>query len=69
MFATSQYVAQEIAQQYTRDRIREAEAARMVQEARTAAREQRMHGAPEVPRVVPGASRWRWARIRRASVA
>jgi hypothetical protein len=41
MYTTSTYVAEQIAREYTRDRIRDAEARRAVRAARTAARERR----------------------------
>jgi hypothetical protein len=56
MIATPAYVAEQIARQYTRDRIRDAEARRTAQVARTAARERR-DTDPRVAPVVP-VRRW-----------
>lgn len=56
MVATPAYVAEQIARQHTRDRIRDAEARRAAQAARTAARERR-HTGPTTASVVP-VRRW-----------
>ena len=56
MFSTSTYVAEQIAREYTRDRIRDAEARRAAQTARTAARERRRAD----PTVAPVARVRRW---------
>jgi hypothetical protein len=58
MDATPTYVAEKMAHEYTRDRIRDAEARRAVRVARSAARERRSAGPPAEPAV-----RVRWWRI------
>ena len=58
MYATPTYVAGQIAREYTRDRIRDAEARRAVRAARIVARERRYADATAEP-VAPV----RWWRI------
>ena len=57
MNATPTYVAEQIAREYTRDRIRDAEARRAVRAARTVARERRYADATAEP--VAPVRRWR----------
>ena len=57
MYTTATYVAEQIAREYTRDRIRDAEARRAAQAARTAGRERR-YADPTVEPVAP-VRRWR----------
>lgn len=57
MISTPAYVAEQLARQYTRDRIRDAEARRAAQAARTADRERR-NAHPTVARVTTGRRRW-----------
>jgi hypothetical protein len=56
MIATPAYVAEQLARQYTRDRIRDTEARRAARAARTAARERR----DADPTVAPSATGRRW---------
>ena len=57
MYMTATHVAEQIAREYTRDRIRDAEARRAAQAARTAGRERR-YVDPGVEPVTP-VRRWR----------
>ena len=57
MYATPTYVAEQLAREYTRDRIHDAEARRAARAARTAARERRYVDATAEP--VAQARRWR----------
>ena len=57
MIATPAYVAERLARQYTRDRIRDAEARRAAQAVRTAGRERR-NAKPTVARVTAGRRWW-----------
>jgi hypothetical protein len=56
MITSPAYVAEQIARQYTRDRIRDTEAQRAARAARTAARERRYAD----PTVAPSATGRRW---------
>ena len=56
MYSTSTYVAEQIAREYTRDRIRDAEARRAARAARSAARERRYADATAEP--VAPVRRW-----------
>lgn len=67
MYMNSPYVAQQIAEQYTRDRIRAAEAGRAAREARGAARETRAVES-SVRRTSATPRPW-WAIARRVSTA
>ena len=49
MYSTAAYVAEQIAREYTRDRIRDAEARRAARAARMAARERRYADATAEP--------------------
>lgn len=67
MYSSSTYVAEQIAREYARDRIRDAEFRRTARAARSAARERRYayaRGEQDVP-----ARRWWWAFSARTSAA
>ena len=57
MYTTPTYIAEKITHDYTRDRIRDAEASRTARAARSAAREHG-HVDPAVAQAAP-ARRWR----------
>ena len=57
MYATSTYVAEQIAREYTRDRIHDAESRRAARAARTAERERPYADATAAP--VARVRRWR----------
>ena len=66
MYSTSAYVAEQIAREYTRDRIRDAEARRAARAARSAARERQYADATGEP--VAPVRRW-WIFPARATTA